>query len=271
VPFAFLIFGAAFGLLFLVSALARTLRGSEKISFFETLLAFLTALLPLAGWMAVYLRANFVADLPPLFREGTLVVAATLVVVSAIIAAFESRRPQRMNQSRGVLGIGVGALIGLAAVLVPLAAGYFAAGVPDSASLPTPVNLLSTAVQPVVSPTLPPDLTGTPTRTPLPSRTPRPTNTPTSTRAPFATPTPQPTVTLPNPCLAIVNYNLRLRTQPNEDSDTLLVIPYSTTITLYGRSEDSVWWYALYNEQTGWVKGEFLNLSASCDGLPVHE
>jgi SH3 domain-containing protein len=163
VPFAFLVFGAVFGLLFLVSTLVRTLRASEKIGFLENLLAFLTALLPLARWMIVYLNANFVTERPP-----------------------------------------------------------------------------------------------------------RPTKTPTPTRARFAMPTPPPTATLPNPCLAIVNYNLRLRAQPDANAETLLIIPYNTIITLYGGTEDSAWWYALYQNQTGWVKGEYLNLSASWNDLPVH-
>lgn len=106
------------------------------------------------------------------------------------------------------------------------------------------------------------------TPTPRPTDTPRPSATPTVTRTRFATRTPTPTPTPVTPCLASVEYNLRLRAQPSTESETLLVIPYATTITLSARSLDSAWWLTEYDGQTGWVAGEFLMLSAGCAALP---
>ncbi|MFQ3568470.1 MAG: SH3 domain-containing protein [Aggregatilineales bacterium] len=113
----------------------------------------------------------------------------------------------------------------------------------------------------------PPTATNTPTL--RPTNTPRPSVTPTAERTRFATRTPTPTPTTVTPCLASVEYNLRLRAQPNFEAETLLVIPYTTMITLSARSADSAWWLTEYDGQTGWVAGEFLTLSAGCAALPA--
>jgi uncharacterized protein YraI len=66
-----------------------------------------------------------------------------------------------------------------------------------------------------------------------------------------------------------VDYNLNLRAEPNFESAVLLVIPFDSTITLFGRSADSTWWLTEYENQAGWVSGEFIRLSDSCAELPV--
>ena len=128
---------------------------------------------------------------------------------------------------------------------------------------------------PAVTEEIVPSATATPqptlTATPLPTETntPRPTPTPSATRFRFSTRTPTPTLTPVTPCLAEVQYNLRLRAQPSPDSETLLVIPYTTTLELYGHSADSIWWLTIYEGQTGWVDGTYLMLSAACSALPT--
>jgi uncharacterized protein YraI len=66
-----------------------------------------------------------------------------------------------------------------------------------------------------------------------------------------------------------VQYNLRLRALPDPESDTLLVIPYTTTVELYGRSADSTWWLSIFDGQSGWVDGAYLMLSGACSTLPT--
>jgi uncharacterized protein YraI len=80
--------------------------------------------------------------------------------------------------------------------------------------------------------------------------------------------TPQPTPTLPNPCLALANYNVNLRAKPETDAEVLATIPYNSTVTLYGRNDDSSWWYGEYEGKAGWVKGEFIAVSDACNDLP---
>jgi uncharacterized protein YraI len=93
----------------------------------------------------------------------------------------------------------------------------------------------------------------------------------TPTRYQFVTRTPLPTATLPDPCLALANFNLNLRSLPEADAEVLATIPFNNTITLFGRSSDSDWWFGEYEGTSGWVKGEFLSLSTSCNTLPERE
>ncbi len=112
----------------------------------------------------------------------------------------------------------------------------------------------------------------TPSRTPSLTRTPRPTETPYPTIQRFATRTPTATATLVTPCLAQVDYNLRVRSSPeqiNAPDNTLITIPFGTVIDLYGRSEDGLWWFTIYEGVEGWVVGEFMTIGAACDRLPV--
>jgi hypothetical protein len=109
----------------------------------------------------------------------------------------------------------------------------------------------------------------TTTFTPTPSRTPQPTATPTNTRVLYASPTPTPSPTLPNPCVAMLQFNVNLRESPDLDAELLLTIPFDTVVSLYAQSEDGEWWFTEYEGQSGWLKGEFLTLTASCELLPV--
>lgn len=114
-----------------------------------------------------------------------------------------------------------------------------------------------------------PILPSTPINTPSPSRTPRPTATPTNTRAVFVRPTATETPTLPSPCVAVMNYNVNMRREPDLEAELVVTIPYETAVTLFGRDEDSEWWFAEYEGEGGWIKGEFITTTASCEKLPV--
>jgi hypothetical protein len=117
----------------------------------------------------------------------------------------------------------------------------------------------------------------TSTRTPVPSETltpsatpsPAPTRTATATRFVYSTSTPTPTPTDVTPCIGSVNYNLRLRAAPSQDSETLLVIPFGTSIEIVGRNGDATWWQTRYDGQSGWVDGQFVSASAACASMPV--
>jgi hypothetical protein len=111
----------------------------------------------------------------------------------------------------------------------------------------------------------------TATATPTPSRTPRPTATPTNTRVLYASPTPTPSPTLPSPCVAMLQYNVNLRAEPALDAQLLMTVSFDTVVSLFGQSEDGEWWFTEVNGQAGWLKGEFLTLTASCELLPVRK
>ncbi|HEX2619300.1 MAG TPA: SH3 domain-containing protein, partial [Phototrophicaceae bacterium] len=117
--------------------------------------------------------------------------------------------------------------------------------------------------------TLLPTVTPPPTSQPSATRTPRPTATATRTRVHYMTPTPTLTETLPSPCVAVANFNVNLREKPSLDANLVVTIPYETVVNVFGRNEDSTWWFAEYEGQAGWIKGEFITLTSSCSKLPV--
>ncbi len=248
--------GVLFAVLLAGNTLLQTVRRQERIGFINTLLAFLTALLPLAGLIAATVTGRFVR-LPYALSLGS---AGLLGLVGLVVLAVEARRPNGLKNSRGALTLGVGVLVAVATVTVPLTAEHLLI-------TPTPFTLLGvTSPSPVYTPTPAQTATPTLTWTPTFTRTPRPTATP--TRPLFASDTPTPTTPAFGSCAAVVNYNLNLRGGPSTGAAVLASIPFNTPLTILGRSADSVWWYTTYQGQEGWVAGEYLTLEAGCAGLP---
>ena len=69
-----------------------------------------------------------------------------------------------------------------------------------------------------------------------------------------------------------MDFNLNLRTEPDADaSEVVAVIPFDSIITVFGTNDDRTWWFARYEDQVGWVDGEFISRTAACDDLPVRE
>ncbi len=146
----------------------------------------------------------------------------------------------------------------------------------------TPTNLFAFATEattpaaPAPTATHQPKRQSSPTASPTRTNTPRSvslTPTPSATRFHYSTRTPTPTFTAVTPCLASVEYNLRLRSAPDTDSETLAVIDYGTTVELYGKGGASAnggqWWYAHYDDQEGWLDGHYMIVGAGCDRLPL--
>jgi len=42
-------------------------------------------------------------------------------------------------------------------------------------------------------------------------------------------------------------------------------------LAVFGRNEDSTWWYVAYEGQEGWVLGEYLLVTEPCYELPVRD
>lgn len=266
VELLFIVAGGTFGLLYLLNTALRTFRQTPKIGFSETLLAFLTALVTLAGLIAGALDARPSEWLLWAVRG----IAAVLVIIGLLIAPVESRLATKIKGgSRGLLALGTGVLLGVASLTVPLT---WERTLGPALATPTPISvaaLNNTATQAPISqtPTLTP--TASPSPSPTLTGTPQPTWTPSPTRFVFFTRTPQPTATLPSPCLALTKFNVNFRAAPDMESDVQVVISFDSTLALFGRTDDSVWWYGEYDGQAGWIKGEFLTLTTGCAALPV--
>lgn len=277
--------GAVFGLLLLVVVLRRTLAGSEKTGFFDLLLVFLTTALVVLALVFDHQTPDEAGQ--PLVENGALVLAAVLAVFSLLVMLLELRRPQRLRDSRGVLMLWAALLMALSTFTVPLIAD----------NLVTTPEAVTVAIAPTApaaaangeseetddasdAPTRPPSATpttaatatppasATPTMTP----TPRATSSATPTRQPFVynSPTPPATATLPTPCVGSVLYNLRLRAAPDPESETLLTIPFDTTLTIYGKDAPShSYWFTVYEDTEGWVDSTYVQAASACNDLPV--
>jgi hypothetical protein len=256
--------GVVFALLFVLHGFVRTITRT-KVGFLDTLLAFLAVLVSLAALVGNSLQAPTSE-----FAEFLVIVAGfTLAVPSLALLMWEVNR-QGWRSSRGVFGIGAGVMLLIAVyAIVPYSAQYFfppPTATATSTPMGTPPPPSDTAT---ITPTYTRTATNTPTRTPTNTRTPLPTPSPRPTRRSFPTRTPTETLTPVNPCVAVVASNLNLRTAPNTEAELITTIPFDTSLPVYGRNEDSTWWYVVYENQYGWVLGEYLNVTPACFELPV--
>jgi hypothetical protein len=260
----FVIIGIGFTILFVINGILRSGQAGKKITFGGMLLAFLVLVLPLTG-----LSLAYTLETPDeLTRLGVQVLAGGLGGLSLLVMLLELRRPERWKASRGILGLGIAVLLAGSTFLVPVAAEQMVRPV---FSTPTPISVVRfpTATGVTTTPSSTPTITPSPT--PTLTRTPRPTGTATATPYVFVTRTPTPTATLPEPCLAFTRFNVNLRSEPSMEAEVRLVINFDTTVPLFGQSEDGLWWLSTVDGQTGWLSGEFLNLTTTCEALPVRE
>lgn len=255
--------GVLAAVIFILNVVVKALLRRERVGFIDWTLAILTTALVVAAVTIEQLRV----DSDPAWLQIALLTGVSVAAVGLVVIILDVVRKQRILASRGLLALGVGALLALSSVSVPYTSTALAFPTPT----PIQVAQLSAAAtrqptvtraQPTVAPPSPTPLAATPslTATPLP---------PTATLWTYATRTPLPTATPVTPCLATTDFNLRLRAAPSREAETLSVIPFGTVIMLTGRSEGSAWWYAELDGQTGWLDGEFLTLSAACERLPL--
>lgn len=266
--------GMGFAALFALNNLLKTIFRRANVGFVDTLLAFLATLLPLVG-LILGASENDDARL----ALGVLATGGALAAFSLIVLLLELFRPQRLKGSRGVMGVYSGLLIALGAFVVPISHDLLTPAVPTAiVEAVSAQGTEAVTAAPTHRASLVPSATDT--ATPKPTATPRPTNaasaTPSRTAFRFSTRTPTPTPTLVAPCVASVQYNLRLRAAPDTDAETLLTIPYGTSIDVFGKGAPSGdqgarWWYTVYQDTEGWVDGQYMLVSTACDHLPLRD
>ncbi|MBA3872798.1 MAG: SH3 domain-containing protein [Anaerolineae bacterium] len=288
------IIGAVFALLFGINSILRTARGREKVSFFETLVAFLALVFPVLA-----LVSNNNSTQPLRMVNMAAIGLGVLVIVIGLITFLVERgkaaRP--VAQRRSVLAVGIGVLLVAATFVVPVAAKLptlagrnQAANVPASgntvnvsevASPNAVVNSPTPTEQIVVVPTRTVDaamlqLSATPTR--LASPMPTATNTPfviATTTAGSVTDGIQPTGTVQSAaaqitgCTVIPRQNVNLRSGPGSTNELLMTIPFSTTLNASAKTKTGDWWYVSYQNKNGWVSADYVNASADCSHLPI--
>lgn len=284
------VMSALFSLLFISLSILRAAQSREKVSFLETLLAFIALVLAVLA-----LIMNTRLDQPsPLVNRAAIGLGVLVALISLITFLLERRKSGRpFSQRRSVFGLGLGVLFVASSFVAPVVTKF---PLPGQSPTAEPASVASTANDRTVAavstviptatlskpialvPTSTPDAavlesSATPTR--FPSPTPTPTNTPfiiattTADTADAAASADQASASASTDCLGVVRQNVNLRDGAGTDFKLLLTIPFSTTLNIRARNKASTWWYVRYANQFGWVSGDYVNADASCADVPV--
>ncbi len=289
-----MLFGAFSAWIALIFIFTRTLRMRDSARGVGCL-GLLLILLPGIILVGALLMLIGLARLEVWAAALTLMTGGLFTVGGLIFARRESRlRRYPMQRAYSVPQIGVGLLLLIAGSLLPTLPAQFVQS--NEGSRPTPTVA---AFLPTPKPTRTPQFTATPTLSPTPSRTPSPiptlTLTPTatledgtvvrpdaetlviaettsstpSTVTPPRTPTPTGSPSFKVVCTATALYNVNMRAEPSLAAQRLTTIPYTSSIDLAGKSADGDWWYARYENQRGWILGQYIRLERACENAPT--
>ncbi|MDX2078209.1 MAG: SH3 domain-containing protein [bacterium] len=127
-----LLLAGFFATIYGLMSLIRALRKNAKIAFIDLILVFMMALLPLVAVVNDN-RANTQFGL---IEIGSAILGIGMIIGGIVVMLLELRRPDRLKQSRGILGMGTGILL-----LVMIFITFNTARVQlqaELASLPTP-------------------------------------------------------------------------------------------------------------------------------------
>lgn len=288
-----LISGGIFALVFVLYSLVQTARGRLQVSFWGMVLAFLATLLPVGA-----IIANQMSPTRLLFIDVAAVgIAVVVILFSGIILFIEHRRSANASNSagasRGVLGIGMGTVVIVAALVVPFTMGMMTPAQAQvelpatvAAQVPDGVQVAAAAVEQEV---VAQQATREPAQpTPTPSRTPQPlpqlpTIPPALLTIPAIDATEEATVestadavvitstdeALANAeCLGTVTQGLNVRAFANLESRIIRTIPADAVIPIFGQSRGGFWLSTEYEDTPGWVSSQYIALSADCGELP---
>lgn len=238
---------------------------------------------PTAGWInavlaviaATTLAAVLVIDAfaTPLTPAPVVIVALAAgagLILGSILLILERRKDNYSAQkSPSVLLMAIFVLLGALTMFIPILPEQFW---PAQEMLPT-ATLTTVAVASGPSPSPQPTVTPTALPTATPTSTQQPTLWPsaTPTRERYSTRTPTPTQPVIRFCGAVVEYNLNLRRDRSLESEILLVIPFGSIVDVGGRSANGEWWFIEYNDEWGWVMGDYITPESLCENAPALE
>jgi uncharacterized protein YgiM (DUF1202 family) len=209
---------------------------------------------------------------------AVLVVGAILIGVAGIFLYRRERERDAFEPSwsPGLLYIGAGVFVLVAALVIPALPGQFFVARAGSAGrfAGTPNGPLPTRVG---------VQTSTPTATPVPSST--PTALPTLTPAPSESPTPLFTaiayastdtaLSTTAPCTLSAQTMLNLRGDPSVQQQAIGKIFAGALLSATGRTADGKWWRVISTNDVspveGWVSADFVKVVSGCadEAIPV--
>jgi uncharacterized protein YgiM (DUF1202 family) len=220
-----------------------------------------------------FFRIAFVRDsqtdlIPPFVATAGGVLA---IVVSLIIYGAERRKASfEPGHSLGLLNLGAGAFVVIAAVVIPLIPYQFA-GMPVNASAQSiatsPVPTLDST--PASTATLAPSNTPTPqdTATPLPSLTPTVSETPIVLYTPIIYVSTY-ALTAQSNCTVVAKTYVFLRGDPSEKMAAIGTIFAGSLLNVTGRVANKLWWRVINNDGAapveGWVRADTVTADPAC-------
>lgn len=142
--FVFYIVGALCALIFIANNVYRTLRRQRTMRFWERVLAFLAFVLLLTSLILDNL-ANARFDLQ---EQLLFLVIFPVLFVSIALSVIESLRPQRLKNSRGLLGVNMAALLLVATLSYNVLSLLIEQGAQPVVRRPTPINQTPSGIDP---------------------------------------------------------------------------------------------------------------------------
>ncbi len=209
---------------------------------------------------------------------AVLVVGAILIGVAGIFLYRRERERDSFEPSwsPGLLYIGAGVFVLVAALVIPALPGQFFVARAAGAG-----RFVSTSNGPL--PTRVGVQTSTPTATPVPSST--PTALPTLTPAPGESPTPLFTaiayastdtaLSTTAPCTLAAQTTINLRGDPSVQQQAIDRVFAGALLSATGRTADGKWWRVISTNDVspveGWVSADFVKVVSGCadDAIPV--
>ncbi len=209
------------------------------------------------------------------------------IILAIVLFLIERRRPNfSAAGSRGLLNLGAGLFIVVAALVIPMIPGQIA-GTSQVAAAAALRSTFAAAPTKVVA-------SATPSPTVAPSATPSalPTLTLTATDAPRIQPTSisyamaqSTTDSTAAPDLSkvatsgatqcVVNtiHNVNLRPDPSTDKPLLLTVPAGVDLPVSAQSKDKAWWKVSYSDgattTVGWVSAQYATANSKCSAVPT--
>jgi len=281
---------------YILYAILQTLRKHPRVNGLGVLLAYAAVLIPIG----IFAWGSARQSLPPLLELAAVSSAAITLIFGLLLFVRDLRsKPRAVSRSYGLLSLGVSVLMAAGLIAVPMilelipnatasasaatnqpaftaGQGFPGAAAAGASSLAAPAGFnapvgFSAPAGFVTQPEATEESTSEPTRVAtrenlrqavLPTITPTLafTSTPLATLTPLATATP----VMPA-CQLMVLYNLNMRASASAESDLLLTIPYSSLISAAEYSGG--WWLVSFENQTGWVNGEYVSALSDCSAL----
>ncbi len=260
--------GSAFLGLFALISLIQAARKEAQAGCWSTI----SILLGFSLLTASFILSSLSEDVTGLSLPIMLSILVALAVISLVVYVLERRGDEfRQLFSRGLLGLGTSILLGIAFWLIPfIPQQIFPLPTPTpiaQAIRNTPVSAADANIIPTDAQTSQSTPTQQATIEPTATYTPMPSPSPTRTRRAYVPPTPTVTpeaTVVAEECDGQVTVNLNVRAEPDTDSDIVAIIPEGQYIALYGRSDNGTWWLTEYENEEGWVFGEYLTLDPIC-------